>query len=140
MKWTRKHQNLTSASVNFVSRSSVSKEKQDLPVSKEQRQRRLQLWVKGFSFAVKPKNLARQVVAGWRNKPGITEAIQTSSEVPADVSLKQRNKRLAGCWIKAKVMLAAGLENDSNNYIDAASDKSIYTTINFVFRNDVNED
>ena len=29
------------------------------------------------------------------------------SEVPAEVSVKQPNKRLAGCWIKAKVMLGA---------------------------------
>ena len=33
----------------------------------------------GFSFAVKPENLVREVVAGWRNKPGSTEATQSST-------------------------------------------------------------
>ena len=42
--------------------------------------------------------------SGWRNKP---DSKPSDSEMPADVSVKQLNKGLAGCWIKAKVMLAA---------------------------------
>ena len=50
MEWTRKHQNLTSASDNAVFRSSVNKDEQDLPVTKKSNtsedcnsERRLQL-------------------------------------------------------------------------------------------------
>ena len=39
MEWTRKHQNLTGTSANFVFRSSVNKAEQDLPVRQTKKQR-----------------------------------------------------------------------------------------------------
>ena len=39
MEWTRKHQNLTGTSANFVFRSSVNKAEEDLPVRQTKKQR-----------------------------------------------------------------------------------------------------
>ena len=83
MERTRKHQDLTSASANFIFRSSVNKAEQDF--REEQRKQRLQLHreaLKRREQVVLMKKQARK----HRKLEG--------SEVPADVSVKQPNKGL----------------------------------------------
>ena len=142
MEWTRKHQNLTSASVNSVSRSSVSKQKQDLLVRRKtgnasegcNSERRLQL----CREARKPRERSRRGLKKQARKHR-SDSKLNGSEGPADVTLKKPNKRLAGCWITAKVMLAAMKMIQKHNN-DADSDKSTDTTSNFVYRNDTSKD
>ena len=62
------------------------------------------------------------------------------SEVPADVSVKQQNKVTARRLLDQSEGNARRHEKDSNNSDDVTSDKSTYTTSNFVFRNDVSKD
>ena len=65
--------------------------------------------------------------------------------MPADFSVKQPNKRLAGFCIKAKVMHKNNNNNNNNkddkDEDDATSDTSTYiTTSDFVFRDYVSKD
>ena len=72
---------------------------------------------------------------GWRKKARKhrSDSKLNSSEMLADVSVKEPNKRLAGCWIKAKAMFAA-MKMKQEQQRNETSDKSTYTTSNFVFR------
>ena len=88
MEWTRKHQELTSTSVNF--RSSVNKAEQDLPVR--------QIRATPAKASTLPWSAKRSWAksSGWRKKPGSTEATQSSmtARCQQTVRLKQPNKGL----------------------------------------------
>ena len=102
MEWTRKHQNLTSASDNAVFRSSLNKDKQDLPFRQKSNAN------EGCNSAMKRKNVV-SIVMGLKKQARKyrRNSDLNGSEIPADVSVKHPNKRLPACWIKVKVMLAA---------------------------------
>ena len=141
MEWTRKHQNLTSASDNAVFRSNVNKNEQDLPVRQKSNtnegcnsERRLKLRREARKRrAQSSRGLKKQDRKHRRHSK------LNGSEVPADVSVKQPNKQLVGCWIKAKVMLAA-MKMIKITTTTQPAKKSTYTTCNFVLRDDVSKD
>ena len=105
MEWTRKHQNLTSASNNAVFRSSPNTEEQYLPVRKKSNasegcnSERIPL----HREARKRRKQSRRRLKK-QSKKHRSDSKLNRSEVPADVRIKQPNKQLAGCWIKTKVM------------------------------------
>ena len=140
MEWTRKHQNLTSASVNFVSRSSVSKEEQDVPVSKEQRQRRLQLWVKASALPWSPKTSWEKSSRAEETSQGSQKRLKAQRQRGASRRQCQTAEQTARRLLDQSEGNARRHEKDSNNSNDVTSDKSTYTTSNFVFRNDVSKD
>ena len=105
MERKRNHQNLTSTSANSVFRNSVNKAEQDLLLKqiKEQRER-----TQGSNSAVKHENVVSKVAGPKKEaRKHRSDSKPSDSETPADFSVKQTSKRLAGCCIKAKVMLAA---------------------------------
>ena len=86
-----------------------------LQKQREQSRARLPLWNKlksnaneGSNCTLKHENVV-STVAGLKKeaRKHRSDSTQNDSEMPADFSVKQPSKRLAGCWIKAKVMLAA---------------------------------
>ena len=85
MEGTRKHQNLTRTSNIAVFRSSVKNHEP----------------AKGASTPPWSAKKSWAKSSGWRNKPGNTDSKLNDSEIPADVSVKQPNKELAGCWMKS---------------------------------------
>ena len=98
--------------------------------TKEQRERRLQL-----RRAVKHENVVSKVVVLNKQVRKHRSSKLNSSEMPADVSVKQPHTRLAGCWIKAKLMFAA-MKMKQQQFGNQR--QSTYTT-NIVFRDDVSK-
>ena len=69
--------------------------------TKDQRER-------SFNFAVKRENVVSKVFGLKKTtRKYRSDSKLNGSEMPADVSVKQPNKVLPCCWIKAKVMIAA---------------------------------
>ena len=100
MKWTRKHQNPSSASTNFVFRSSMNKDEQDLPLKQKRKAS------EGFNSAMKRAENVVSKVFGL-NKRVRKHRSDSKPNEQRDASRRQcqtePNKELAGCWIKAKV-------------------------------------
>ena len=112
-EWNEHRQNTrisrVQATTPFQFRSSANKDEQDLPVRKKSNasegfnsERRLQLRLE----ARKRREQSRRGLKK-QNRKQRRDSKLNGSEVPVDVSVhvKQLNKGLAGCWIKAKVML-----------------------------------
>ena len=143
MEWTRKHQNLTTVSDNAVFRNSVNKDEHDLPVRKKSKasegcnsERRLQ-----FNFALKRENVVSKVVSGRRNKPGSTAATQAPRQLATSRCRCQKAEQTAHRLLDRSEGNSRCHENDwNNNNDDATSDKSTYTTSNFIFRDDLSKD
>ena len=95
---------------NSVFRSGVNKAEQDLPVKQKRNTN------EGSSSAVKYTNVVSKV-AGLKKeaRKHRNDWKPNDRDIPADFNVKQPNKGLAGCWIKAKVM---------QNKSDATSDTS----------------
>ena len=69
--------------------------------TKEQRER-------DSDYALKHENVVSKVAGPKKEvRKHRSDSKPNDSEMPADFSVKQPSKELAGCWIKTKVMLAA---------------------------------
>ena len=132
MKWTRKHQNPTIASANFVFRSSANKDKKPLKQKSNASE--------GFNSAVKHENVVSKVVVMKKQlRKHRRDSHLNGSEMPADVSVS--NSRTNG-WQALDQSEGNARRHENVTITDslATSDKITYTTSNFVFRDNVSKD
>ena len=90
---------------------------------KEQCQRRLQLRVIRLQLCQEAQKCREQSRCGLKKQARNhrSDSKLNGRWAPADVSIKQPNKRLAGCWIKAKVMLAVMKQQQRHNQRQSTS-------------------
>ena len=99
MKWTRKHQNLTNASDNVVFRSNVNKGEQDLPVREKSNASEGSISEWRLQLRREARKRREQICRGLKKqaRKHRCKLKLNGSEVPEDASVKQLNKRFAGC-------------------------------------------